>query len=328
MTDKKILIIGKLPPPIGGVTIHVKRLLDSLEKNEIGFRFENATKKNILKLLLKCLFRKQIIHLHTSSPILHFLISLANLLNKESILIITYHGNIGGFNAFKNWMDKTSIKLTDIPIVLNEESLKFARSFNNEIRLVPAFIPPIHDEFLPFHIQKKVKSLKEKFQIVFCTNAFNVSFDKNRNEIYCGSQLLNLFCNSKNQNFGFIFSDPSGSYTKHIEKSLLKLTDNILLISEPHSFFEILKDADCFIRATTTDGDPLSVKEALFLDKIVFASNVIKRPVGVYTFSWSKTNELQDLILQFNDFKKNNTASTYKNGAIELINLYKKLCKQ
>lgn len=34
-----LLILGSLPPPIGGVTIHVKRLLEFLEKKSISYSF-------------------------------------------------------------------------------------------------------------------------------------------------------------------------------------------------------------------------------------------------------------------------------------------------
>ena len=325
MKNKKLLLIGKIPPPIGGVSIHVKRLSDSLVRNEVDFQLKNITKRNIFIFIFQIIFQRYIIHLHTSSPILRILLSIVNLINNNSVLIITYHGNIGRFNTFKNWMDKTSIRFADIPIVINEESLSIAKSLNKNSRLIPAFIPPIIEEKLPIYIENKLKSLKEKCSVIFCTNAFNMSFDKDRNEIYCGTQLINLFCKSENKKFGFIFSDPSGNYKKHIEKNSLQLNDNILLISESHSFFEILKYADCFIRNTTTDGDPLSVKEALFLNKIVFATNVIKRPEGVYKFTWSKINELQNLIYQIKDMKKGNKDCNIVNGAIEIINLYKEL---
>ena len=37
--EHHVLILGSLPPPVGGVSIHVQRLVDALEKNAIPFSF-------------------------------------------------------------------------------------------------------------------------------------------------------------------------------------------------------------------------------------------------------------------------------------------------
>lgn len=321
---KKLLIIGKTPPPIGGVTIHVQRLIDTLEKNNINFQFRQLSKRSIFSLLLLTLVKKQIIHLHASSPNIRFIFAFLCSISK-SRLIVTYHGNIGRFNNIRNWFDKLSIKLSYIPVVLNEESHKLAQIINSETLLIPAFIPPVQKDILPLHIQNNLKQLKSKCTTIFCTNAYRLSYDKEGNEIYCGSLLKKLFSLEANQQYGFVFSDPSGSYKQFLERKNVKLSENILFISEPHSFFEVLKLSDCFIRATTTDGDPLSVKEALFLEKKVLASDVIKRPPGCMTFNLKDIDDLQKMVHQISQHPESISKEPVINGANNLIQLYNKI---
>jgi hypothetical protein len=46
------------------------------------------------------------------------------------------------------------------------------------------------------------------------------------------------------------------------------------------------------LRTTNTDGDAISIREALDLNKIVIASDVVKRPQGVKLFKTRDVNSL------------------------------------
>ena len=39
MMDEKIMLLGTLPPPIGGVTVHIRRLMGELKKEGVSFSF-------------------------------------------------------------------------------------------------------------------------------------------------------------------------------------------------------------------------------------------------------------------------------------------------
>ena len=49
----QIHIIGQYPPPIGGITIHIKRLLSKLDKNKYDVRFFDDTDLPPLSSLIK-----------------------------------------------------------------------------------------------------------------------------------------------------------------------------------------------------------------------------------------------------------------------------------
>jgi hypothetical protein len=95
-------------------------------------------------------------------------------------------------------------------------------------------------------------------------------------EIYGICDLIKKFNDTKKSLL--IVSDPSGKYLEYLQSKKIIFNSNIFLISEPHDFFEIMKLSDAFIRNTTTDGDSLSIHEALFLGKLVFATDIVTRP--------------------------------------------------
>lgn len=64
---KKILIVGKRPLPIGGVTIHVDRLVKLIDKLGYDYTFYDLNNFTIYSFI-KAISANDIIHLHTSSP--------------------------------------------------------------------------------------------------------------------------------------------------------------------------------------------------------------------------------------------------------------------
>src|SRR5690606_30465197 len=102
-----------------------------------------------------------------------------------------------------------------MPIVLNKSSLDTARQLNKNSKLISAFLPPKDADIEKNEdVEIKVNALKEKYAKVYCTNAFNVTFDRLGDEIYGISDLVKLF--SSIDNAGLVISDPSGNYKKYI----------------------------------------------------------------------------------------------------------------
>jgi hypothetical protein len=85
----KIIIYGILPPPFGGISIHLKRFKKYLEDSKINFVFlqsNNLHKKHMFRNLFfsQINFQKNIIHLHgfQTGKKLIFLLSLMLLCKK------------------------------------------------------------------------------------------------------------------------------------------------------------------------------------------------------------------------------------------------------
>ena len=82
----------------------------------------------------------------------------------------------------------------------------------------------------------------------------------------------------------------------------LRLEDHVLLTCASLSFVKLINDADIVLRPTCTDGDALTIREALYLNKPVVASDVVTRPEGAITF---KNRDMFDLCAKVTNLLNN-----------------------
>lgn len=311
--NKKIAIIGTLPSTagIGGVTIHTQRLLDFLNENNFNFKFIDYKKASLIQLIYS-IATNRIVHFHITNP---YAILLFSLIGKICFTktILTLHGNFGRYNKVKNTLIKIALKLTDIPIIINKKSFNSCKAINSRCLLIPAFIPPIDSEPLDTETSGLLTELKNSGKILCSTNAYNIAYDKHGKDIYGIDFLIHEFRSLPD--YILIISDPSGNY----KKKYPNVPANVFFIDYPHNYFELLKHIDIFIRYTTTDGDALSVKESIYLNKKVVCTNVVDRPEGVDLCTLYNHDSF---IQALKDSPKPKTTEHIQNSAIEILKLY------
>lgn len=310
--ESMLLLIGTLPMPIGGVSIHTERLLLFLKKNNFNHSFYDY-KKSSFKRGVKFFFKSKLIHIHANNQLFLFLISLLCFIFFKK-LIITVHGEYNCKGWFENFLESMSMILSSVPILLNEIDYGKVKILNSQSLMITSFIPPIKQPDLSTDVISKINNLKNSTKSIFCSNAYKLAYDFNGKEIYGIKELINFFNN--NTDFGFVLSDPSGDYSNYFNSSDIKLNENIIIISNNHSFFKVLELSDCYVRNTSTDGDSISIREALFLNKKTFATNCVQRPKGV--------NILTDLS-HLMENNHSNINHVQHNGAEDLLKLYKSI---
>ena len=277
---KEILILGTLPPPVGGVTIHVQRLLGLLEREKIPYSFCPIRKTPFWSLLRQIISHK-VIHLHISHiPATFFLALICCVLQKK--LIMTRHGDICRHRGFLYHIDLWSIRLASVPILLNQISFSIARKYNCNALLMSAFLPPATEEILSKQFNKMLLCIRKRYRYLFVTNAFNLSFDDDGKEIYGITELIEIF--RDHPDLFLVAATCNEKYFQYLLKKGIFLPDNVLILQEPVSFWALLKLADGMIRHTTTDGDSLSVREALYLGKEVLVTDCVPRPAGAIVY--------------------------------------------
>jgi hypothetical protein len=235
---------------------------------------------------------------------------------------ITYHGNLGRFGWFANLVDSMSVRIASLPILLNEGSFAIARGLNGKSCLISSFIRP-EDTVDDLPLLEMLTTFASKFDCTFATNAFNVSFDHTGLEIYGISGLISVF--EELPEVGLVFSDPTGNYRRYLTARGVRVPGNVLVVDREHEFVSVLERVDGLIRATTTDGDSLSVREALFLGKSVVASDCVDRPEGVLTYRTGNLQELRAAILSKCRLSSVTPVAATEDGADRLMEVYHKL---
>jgi glycosyltransferase involved in cell wall biosynthesis len=309
---------GTYPPPYGGVSIHLKRLFENLKnKDEYNLLFKNfgikeiTSSKNdlknikvnnkILEFLSLPFSPKKIVHIHSQNLLAW---TLLLILGFKHILIITLHNQkLRKEHKLKKILAKLLLKRTKV-IFLNDADyqhfLEKDYSIYNKFVINPAFIKPLKEEYIGI-TNIDILSFRQKKQNIIST------FGKiTKNDIYGIFSLIELVKDLKEKKFDIglicIISkiDENESYLGLLNKiERYNLKDNILLIREdlPNAF-EVWGISDLFIRATSSDIEGISIKEALMMGTPVIASNVCTRPNECITYEYGNYADLEMKVIQ------------------------------
>ena len=354
MAKKRILIIGPIAPPFGGVSVHISRLAELL-KNDFEFDFvdESRTKKteyfnlrsfNLLKYLKK-VKNTDLIYINSGTSNLRiFHLLSAKFFAKKTIL--TIH-SFPKTNKLLNAFISNFYRLSNKVILVNEHLNRNLILPKNKTVIREAFIPPSieNETSLPGYISDWLSEKKKKGEIVICANASRLEMSNNE-DVY-GLDLCISICERLNKkkipaNFIFVVSSMDKNEEKFLEyKEQIKksnLTEIFLLVNEKLSFVKLIQMSDVVVRGTNTDGDALTVREALFLKKPVIASDVVKRPEGVILFKNRSIDDLESKLeklalkkngqeFDYKDFGQLNETSQFYINLIETV-LLNKNCRK
>ncbi len=316
----KILIIGPAPQNIGGISIHIRRLINLL-KDQYAFdivdeghqRFDgvfNLRSKNIFIYLNK-IFHADIIHIHSGAFILracHIFICRI-LLRKFTIVTVHRDPTIEGKIGLTKWL----LSKCNHVIMVNAKGYGVMHTDSNcKYHMIPAFLPPILEEEpeLPEDLIRWVKRIrKDERSKLMISNAWNLVLNKGE-DLYGLDLCISSMKEIKGKgltNYYLIFVVASNtnqqSLMKHYKEQIQEfgLTENILIRESPLSFVRLINLADIVLRTTNTDGDAISIREAIYFEKPVIASDVVDRPKETILFKNRDVEDLTRAILSVNN---------------------------
>ena len=262
----------------------------SISKHEYNLR-------NIWSLCsnLRLIKSSDIIHIHSGNWILRIvLIIIAKLFRKK--IIVTLHSY--RLVKTRKYLTNKSLFLTNKIICVNERIANDVK-IKDKCIVKEAFLPPTnhHEDVLPEEIDRLLIQNRERF--ILCANASKL-VEFNGKDLYGLDQCIEVAKLAKEQKaqLSIIFvigiidvlNPLFQSYTREIaDHSLGKF---IKLYPKSLSFITLIQKCDVVLRPTLSDGDALTVREALFFNKAVIASDVVKRPQGTVLY---KTGDALDL---------------------------------
>ena len=237
-------------------------------------------------------------------------------------IIVTIHSLTNLQTRNSRYLTSYFINLADNVVAVSEK-IKLVLKIK-QAKVLPAFIPPIiNDESdLPRSI---VTILSENYEKIIVSNASNLIIHNNQ-DLYGIDLLIEVAIRLKKDQLNYKIIFVIASTTKNKEmlrnyKEIIiknKIESFIKLVVQPISFVKLIMNSDLVIRATNSDGDAISIREALYFQKPVIASNVVKRPEGVVVF---KNRDVDDLYRKIKKVISKETS--LKNKPIN-INLIKK----
>jgi glycosyltransferase involved in cell wall biosynthesis len=308
MRQPCLLFVGPIMPPKGGVSVHIERLAALMgEDFSVVFLDESRQIKvdvpNVRCLspfaYLKMIWCADVVHVHSFSGLLKLLhVICARLLFKR--VVLTVHSARNNTVFLRLALAVSSWFAHAVVAVSNEVGRSIPRASN----IIPAFLPPERDEFsVSAEVANWIAERKAENRFVFASNAYRLERYKSE-DLYGLDLVIDAFAHtSVTQRCACIFvvGDPDH------EPSLLKAYENriaqrkmqgvFLLHTRPESFVGVAALADGTIRATSYDGDALSIRESLHLGKLTIASDAAVRPEGTVTFRSRDASSLITTIL-------------------------------
>ena len=315
MKKHRILEVAPFPPELGGISVSVQRLYDKLQTEsdlDVHKYSLNAFLPTIfghkIGVLLKfawlfiyALFSRRfdLVHFHVSGYLRRRVISvLFPIVSPRSKMVFTVHGDME--NVLKEDRDLKEFNSVDSIIVVKiGDSKLFPKLFNGRVYEIPAFIFPDTNKPLSLPDELSFFLVNDKPIVLMCGS---IVISEQYNDLYGFGDCVELYNSLKaigiDVKMLMVCTGYKYEHEKKYHDGILRQIENendIMLYDSKMEFWPILNKCDIFIRPTKTDGDALSIREALYMNKIVLTSNVVKRPNDVVVYS-DKEDMLQKMI--------------------------------
>jgi len=318
----KISLLGPYPPPFGGISVHVQRLKERLDKRNIPCVVYNYSgwsnhETNIIGIrnrpwwLFKQLFQKtaDILHCHGYSAMALIFLSILAMARKRKI-VITSHGflfppaRVPLLDRIAFWIGiKAGIHFIVAGAEM-EERIPWARYKigNSQKHLISSFIAPIVREEDFTAIPREVWDFVNNHSPLITANAYKIVF-YNNHDLY-GIDLCIELCQALKQsrpNTGLVFFLPEigdHEYFLKMKRRLAEkdLQDNFLFVTQKVQLYPVIMNSDVFVRPTAVDWFGVSVAEAIYFKVPTVASDVCPRAKGTLTFRNRDVSEFIDKV--------------------------------
>jgi glycosyltransferase involved in cell wall biosynthesis len=310
---KRVLLIGTIPPPIGGVSMHLQRFFDKYAKDdEYYIDVLDLKKKESLRDKKKLSFIKlflfivsfQVIHLHVSNNLKIMVAILSKLLGKK--VVYTHHNiRIDNYFLFKIFM-----MFVDELILVNDKDIS-DKVKQYDYQLIPAFLPSTDETPLPLELSEQLS----KFEMILSTNCFQMTFIDNK-DLYgfdlCVSAFSSLVNKGLVENTALVLVDPSDTSKEYVDELLKTFSPQngceIIYVGYSINFNILAEASDIVFRATRSDGDSLTVREALWIGTPIIASDVTLRPEGTICFKHEDSEDLETKTIETLNTKVDNSS--------------------
>lgn len=292
----KYLVIGKVPPPLGGVTVFIERFVNKLVRN--GDKVVLVSPTKVYRVLVNS-FRAEFIHIHTISIVYLALFYVLRLLPKVTVY---------DHNHSRHFNNMPTIKLRLIMFFLSNIDRVFVANtlltsnYNNCTTKVFEFSP-----FLPPLVEKKqsiidsypnaIKELIISSKPLVFTSAWK-NVHEGTESVYGLDAFIKVAKAANEEGLGLSFLIMLGIESEKDEYLLKKasLVPNLTVLIGQYESWPILENAACLIRNTSTDGDSVSVREAIYFSTPVLASDRAPRPKEVKVFQKDDHQQIYKLL--------------------------------
>jgi glycosyltransferase involved in cell wall biosynthesis len=305
----KVDLVGPMPPPLGGVSVHLTRLSTRLEAcgHEPVHHDPQLPGEHLFATWRRygssC--RGDLAHIHLRSIFDASFFGIRARMGRP--VVLTLHGEglprqLDSASRLRAaWMRPAMRGLSAI-IAVNPSIARFATEalqFDPEkVHVIPAFLPPEPGDFQNTPLPENVERFFQEHTPVLSANAFHLGLDGDV-PLYGADLLLDLLQELRTTHpqtgvLLYVSCEESHPTVAALRKDIAKadMAAHYEVISGSQPFGPAMARSSILIRPTSTDGDAVSIREALADGIRVVASDVLPRPEGVRTFQYRNLGSL------------------------------------
>lgn len=286
-----VLLVGCLPPPVGGVSVHLERLQARLRQQ--GHRVRVADDAPVPSLMLPFWISlhmlrmraspRAVVHVHSGNWRTRFLAALLGWMLRLPV-VVTVHSFRPSDNPRTRRLAASTLRLARLLIVTNpvirDRCIEYGAR-PERIRIQHAYLDPLlRDDPLPARVQDFLGAHRP----MIAASAFRLRFHEGV-DLYGLDLLIEMMPGllTKHPRVGLLFVLPEPGLPDYLETCRtrireLDLDGRVLIVTQGLDFANLLRRCELLIRPTTTDGDSLGIREALFVGCRVVASDAALRP--------------------------------------------------
>jgi len=299
-----IVIIGFIPPPYGGVSVHILRLISKLLQSGKKCTLITSVKPSTIVCGVQVKYskcwvnrymyallnrrRNNIYHFHTMWNDILLMLVLCLLKAK---IVSTMHDNMlyakfTMLKQWKKWLVKIAIRYGNVHYIAVSEGVKNTLVDmgveSNKVCVIPAYIKSISIADNKDSILHNVTMCKHSILVY----GWKIAINAEGLDVYgfdVAAKVMGKVCTTRDD-IGMVFLVPNCLETdRYIASRLEKLgvMHKCIVIKEPIQDMDMLyAKIQLYLRPTITDGDSVMLRECLEYGIPVIASNLVKRPEG------------------------------------------------
>jgi len=315
----QLIIFGVFPPPRGGVSTHIERLTPFLEEAGISYTIWDHSKVGKYKSNIVSLRRNPIKALKSllisGTKVLYYPLTNISFIKLMFLLCLKMIGVrivVALVASPEQTLGSNTLKLRYMMVIarISFHLIATNRTFKtlllrhkipgNKVSVFSAFIPDKNGSSKTIPIPQDALDFCVKKQPLILTYVYGP--DRHDGEDLYGLDLLVLLGDELRKDFleiGIVVVIPEISNEVYFEKIKNSIHERGLdslfcfAIGNHFSFISFLQYTDLFIRATNTDGDALTLREAVYYGVPSVASDVCHRPEETVLFH---NRDFQDLV--------------------------------
>lgn len=302
----KFLIIGTKPPPRGGVAVYLQRKVDYLRSKNQYVEWVNPRRIIVFAWKLLTLHFRQkpeVVELHSAHKIALFLACLLHVEARITFFDHNYSATFAQRRGLSLFILKRFLNRAKM-IVLVQKHL--TRNYTGLLSPEALERVSIETPYIPISASMKgrehqlppiILNFVQRFPVVVVNAAWKLVDDSEGRDLYGIRWSLESFLKRFGNHAQVGFVAITGSQDQKRFGELLEIgrgKDNVLIVSGDYDLLSVLAASQSILlRTTSTDGDSLSVREALELDRPVIASNAVERPLGALTYKYGDREDFE-----------------------------------